>query len=77
MKRLEQEQETIKKCERILNLFDDLLPRPYCVQPKRKSSDSDGDSIRDSVVSFKPRKKSPKATTTMFFGGNRLKKPSK
>jgi|JI6StandDraft_1071083.scaffolds.fasta_scaffold02939_12 hypothetical protein len=67
------EQETIKKCERILNLFDDLLPRPYCVQPMRKSSESGKGSIDDSAISFKPRRKSPRGTTTMFFGGNRRK----
>lgn len=38
----------------------------------RKSSES-GKSVEDSAISFKPKRKSPKATTTMFFGGNRSK----
>lgn len=66
------EQDTIKKCERILNLFDDMLPRPYIVHPKQKSSESGKKSIQDSVVSFKPRRQSPQATTATFF---QTKKP--
>jgi hypothetical protein len=58
-------------------MLDDLMPRPYVVYPKRKSSESGKNSINDSAVSFKQRKKSPKATTSGLFEGNYRKSSAK
>lgn len=80
---LKRENNTLKKCEMILGLFEDMFPRPYVIQPKPMSGKkpkknespfklSNNKSILSSHLSSKTKSPSNKSFTSIYSKESRL-----